>query len=346
MGYSFINARIRGRKAKLLTAADYETLLGTEDLDEMTRRLAETDYQPLFQEFASQLDTLDNKLNQTFFHEIQALSIYLPRSSAELIRLYLQKYFFDGLKTIIRAFETETPEEEIQRLLIGTEEDIKKFQELLKADSLSLMIEQLSDSNIQEVLRENLELTESFKSTVPLELTIDRWFYPTLWKESHRILKNTDLDRAQQFIGSLIDLMNIQALLRIKRQFPALDEGAIRNLLVPINFRLHDILERSITAASPVEIFNYLLETPYRDFARLARESFEETGSLSELEMRVNGHLHYLAYKMLLGQPFNVGTFLAYLLLKNTEIQNLRAIAVGIAAGLGRDRIRRHVLIP
>jgi V/A-type H+-transporting ATPase subunit C len=346
MGYSFINARIRGRKAKLLTAADYETLLGTEDLGEMTRRLAETDYQSLFQEFASQLDTLDNKLNQTFFQEIQALSSYLPRSSAEFIRFYLQKYFYDGLKTIIRAIDVETPKEEIQRLLIGTEEDLQEFQKLMKADSLSLMIEQISDSNIREVLRTNLELAESSHSTVPLELAIDRWFYPTLWKESQRILTSTDLERAQQFIGSLIDLINIQALLRIKRQFPAFDEGTIRNLLIPINFRLHDILERSLTAASPVEIFNYLLETPYRDFARLARESFEETGSLSELEMRVSGHLHYLAYKMLLGQPFNVGTFQAYLLLKNTEIQNLRAIAVGIAAGLDRDRIRQHVLIP
>lgn len=346
MGYSFINTRIRARKAKLLSAADYENLLEARDLDELTRRLVESDYYSLFQDAGSQLDVLDGKLNQSFVHETKTLATGLPKASQRFVEFYFRRYFLDGLKTILRAFETETSWEEIQIHLVGTEEETKELQDLMTADSLSLMIDRLSDSDLRDILGDQIELAESSKTTVPLELAIDRWFFTNLWKNIRHILKGTDFEFAQQFVGNQIDLLNIQAVLRIKRQFPEFDDRTIRDLLIPVNYRLHDILDRCITAASPTEVFNHLLESSYRDFARLARESFEETGSLRDLEIRVKGHLHYLAFRMLLGQPFHIGAFLAYLVLKATEMQNVRAITVGVTSRVDKARIRQHILIP
>ncbi|MBA7712663.1 V-type ATP synthase subunit C [subsurface metagenome] len=344
--YSFINTRIRGLKAKLLSAADYEKLLDAEDIEELTRLLVESDYQILFQEVGTHLNMLDTKLNQSFIQEVKSLLNYLPKGSQQFVQCYLRRYFLDGLKTILRTFGTGIPPQEVQTLLLGTEEEIRTLQDLIMADSLSLMVERLTNYYLKNILREQVDLAESLKTSVPLELAIDRWFYTGLWKDSEDALRGTDRELAQQFVGNQIDLLNIQALLRIKRQFPAFDERMIRNLLIPMNYRLRDVLNRCLTAASPTEIFNYLLDTPYRDFARLSREVFEETGSLGDLEMRAKGHLHYIAFRMLLGQPFNIGAFLAFLIIKGTEIQNVRAIAVGIASNVDKARIRQYILVP
>ncbi len=346
MKYSFINVRIRGRKAKLLNAANYESLLDAGSVDELTRLLAESDYQGLFQEAGTKLAVLDAQLNQLFIQETKALVGYLPKASRQFVELYLRRSFLDGLKTVLRAFETETSWEDIRSLLVGSEDELSEFHELMTTDSLSLMIKRVTNPLIRTILLEQAELAESLKTTVPLEMAIDRWYYASLWEGTNEILRRTDRDVAQQFVGNQIDLLNIQALLRIKRQFPEFDERMIRDLLIPMNYLLGSALDRCVIAVSPTEIFNHLLDTRYRNFARLARESFEESGSVRDIEMWAKGHLHDLAFKMLLGKPFNIGAFLAYLLLKITEIQNVRAIAVGIASGVDKASIRQHVLIP
>jgi V/A-type H+-transporting ATPase subunit C len=346
MRYSFINARIRGRKAKLLNAANYESLLDAENLEELTRMLAESDYQVLFQEVGNKLVLLDAKLNQSFVQEIKTLAEYLPKASKQFLESYLRRYFLDGLKTVLRAFETETPWEDVRGLLVGSEDELSELQDLMTADSLSMMVGRITNPAIRSILVEQVELAESLKTTVPLEMALDRWYYANLWTEIEEILKGTDRDLAQQFVGNQIDLLNIQALLRIKGQFPEFSERMIRDSLIPVNYILGGVLDRCIITVSPIEIFNHLLETRYRNFARLVRESFEESGSLRDIEMWGKGHLHDVAFKMLLGQPFNIGAFLAYVLLKSTEIQNVRAIAVGIASGVDKTRIRQHVLIP
>ena len=318
----------------------------TEDFHELTRRLTESDYFSLFQEVGSQLEMLDVKLNQSFVQEARTLANGLPKASQQFIEIYFRRYFLDGLKAMIRAFGTEGSPEEVQGLLVGTEEEVRELQELATAESLSLLIEHLTDQDLRSVLSEQIELAKSSNTTVPLELAIDRLFFRSLWKAIRHILKGADRDFAQRFVGNQIDLLNVQALLRVKRQFPDFDDRTIRDLLIPVNYRLYDTLDRCISAPSPTEIFNHLLDTPYRDFARLARESFDETGNLGDLEMRGKGHLHYLASRMLLGQPFHIGAFLAYLLLKSTEIQNVRAIAVGKASHIDKARIRQYVLIP
>ncbi|MFW9917026.1 MAG: V-type ATPase subunit [Candidatus Thorarchaeota archaeon] len=346
MKYSFINVRIRGRKAKLLNAANYESLLDAENIEELTRILAESDYHGLFQEAGNKLVVLDAQLNQLFIQEIKALVGYLPKASRRFMELYLRRSFLEGLKTVLRAFETETSWEDIQSLLVGSEDELSEFHELMTADSLSLMIKRITDPFIRNILQEQIELAESLKTTVPLELAIDRWYYASLWESTEKILRRSDRGVAQQFVGNQIDLLNIQALLRIKQHFPAFDERMIRDLLIPVNYLLGSALDRCVISVSPVEIFNHLLDTKYRNFARLARDSFEDSGSVREIEMWAKGYLHDLAFKMLLGQPFNIGAFLAYLLLKSTEIQNVRAIAVGIASGVDKATIRQHVLIP
>ncbi len=78
----------------------------------------------------------------------------------------------------------------------------------------------------------------------------------------------------------------------------------------------------------------------YRKFLSGARQRYEETKSLSFLELFIRMHMLELSKEILLGFPYTLGVELAFLVLKENEARNLAAVVSGVGAGLKPEQIR------
>src|SRR2546422_7360072 len=71
-----------------------------------------------------------------------------------------------------------------------------------------------------------------------------------------------------------------------------------------------------------------------------ARQKYEESKSLSFIEVALRRHQLDLSRRIFLGFPYSVGIMLAFLVLKENEARNLAAVLAGVSAGLPTDDLR------
>ena len=71
-----------------------------------------------------------------------------------------------------------------------------------------------------------------------------------------------------------------------------------------------------------------------------ARQKYEESKSLSFIEIALRQYQLDLSRRVFLGFPYSVGIVLAFLIFKENEARNLAAVLAGIAAGLPADELR------
>jgi vacuolar-type H+-ATPase subunit C/Vma6 len=76
-----------------------------------------------------------------------------------------------------------------------------------------------------------------------------------------------------------------------------------------------------------------------------SRQKFEDTKSLSFLELALREYLIHLSKRVFLGFPYSVGIIFAFLLLKENEARNLSAILTGVEAGLAPETIRSNLAL-
>ena len=76
-----------------------------------------------------------------------------------------------------------------------------------------------------------------------------------------------------------------------------------------------------------------------------ARQKYEESKSLSFIEVALRRYQLDLSRRLFLGFPYSVGIVLAFLVLKENEARNLAAVLAGVAAGLPTDELRSLLAI-
>ncbi len=97
-------------------------------------------------------------------------------------------------------------------------------------------------------------------------------------------------------------------------------------------------------ASAPFEEFVAQLSTyPYWDV--ISDIVTERMGSLSKIELRLDKYLNEHVWKTSTFYPLTVLPMLGYMLSKDTEVDNIQAIARGKEAGLSEDVIKDHLLL-
>jgi V/A-type H+-transporting ATPase subunit C len=173
---------------------------------------------------------------------------------------------------------------------------------------------------------------------VPLENAVDRVFYENL-------LEGLTFDEAsadyREFLRAEIDFRNARNALRLARSGADIDpaeyyiEGGT----------LFTAGELSGLAANIDELVTRLRESSYGDQLSAALNDLEEADSLIGFERALEAAL--LEYSRNLGNvyPLSVAPVVSYILAKEREVENIRAIARGREAGLSENEIEEELVI-
>ncbi|MFB6270063.1 MAG: V-type ATP synthase subunit C [Halobacterium sp.] len=340
--YEYVVARVRSRRASLFSDDEYRKLLrmGT---GEIARFMEETEYEDAVNALGSRysgVDLIEYALNETLAENFRDLLQWSEGRLYEQVARYLRKFDAWNVKTVLRGLYSEATEEEVRSDLIDAGEFSDTFLDrLVAADSIESVVELLDGTLFDAYIEDAFDAYEESGTLVPLENAVDRAYYENLVPPATGGGEAAELYR--EFLEAEIDFRNARNALRLARSGadvdPAeyfIDGGA-----------LFDRRQISTLVENRTELVSRIRESRYGDELSQALDELEDADSLIGFEhaldralLEYSDHLSYV-------YPLSVCPVLAYVLAKEREVDNIRAIARGREAGLSESEIEEELVI-
>ena len=342
----YVNARVRARRAALFAEEDYRKLvrMGT---GEIARYMEETEYEREMNELGTRhsgVDLIEYALNQNLAKHFHDMLDWAEGELNDLIANYLRKFDAWNAKTAIRGVYSGATSEEIQTDYIRAGEfSDALLEQMATAQSVEEIVELLSGTIFEEGLETAFEEFEASDVLVPLENTLDKTFYEHLLDDVdiRRINRNTPKGLYVEVLQAEIDFRNIRNALRLSRTGTDLDpeeyyiEGG----------RLFDNGELRQLVGSFDDLVEYIRESTYGDELSNALSDLDEAESLIQFEQALEAALLEYSDTLSYTYPISICSALSYILAKEREVENIRAIARGREVGLSVEEIEDELVV-
>jgi V/A-type H+/Na+-transporting ATPase subunit C len=341
--YEYVTARVRSRRAKLFDQDDYRSLTRMGP-GEIARFMEESEFREEMNDLGARysgVDLIEYALNRNRAKHYDDLLRWSEGSLYDYIARYLRRFDSWNAKTVLRGIYSDSDPETIEADLVPTGEFTdRRLDRLAQADSVEEVVELLDRTIFGPEVEAAYEEYEEEESLVPLENALDRAYYESLLEG----LPNDPSRAVRQYIEFLeaeIDFRNIRNALRLARSGASIDpseyfiEGG----------RLFSAGELDRLTANPDELVSRLRDSVYGERLSGPLDEVAQADSLIEFERALEEAL--LAYSRRLSRldPLSVCPVFAYILAKEREVQNIRAIARGREAGLAADAIEEELIV-
>jgi V/A-type H+-transporting ATPase subunit C len=338
----YVNARARSRKATLFDDDDYRKLvrMGT---DEIARFMEETEYEREVNELGSRyggVDLVEYALNRNLARHFDDLLRWAEGPLYGQIARYLRKFDAWNVKTVLRGVYTGADREAIEDDLVRAGEfDEASLEQLVAAGSVEEVVERLQGTVFGEPLAAAMHDYEASGLLVPLENAVDRTFYEGLITELSGDDPATRL--YVEFLRAEIDFRNVLNALRIARSEADIDPSAY----FIEGGELFGAGAIGTLARNTDELVAAVRESKYGDELGEALDLLGDAAGLIGFERALEAAL--MAYSDHLSHvyPLSVCPVLAYVLAKEREVENVRAIARGREAGLSETEIEEELVL-
>lgn len=339
----YVTARVRARRATLFDDDDYRKLvrMGT---GEIARFMEETNYDREMNELGARhsgVDLIEYALNANLARHFDDLLRWAEGRIYEQIARYLRKFDAWNIKTILRGRYVGADRDDIEEDLIRAGElSDHQFEALLSAGSIEDLIEHLADTRYGPALAEAFPDYEETELLVPLENAVDRAYYENLIA-GLEAGESRAMDLYLEFLQAEIDFINARNALRIAHS------GA--NIAVGDYYieggRLFDESELTGLSDSPADLIAHIRSGPYGEQLTEALEALEAGEPLSAFERALDVALIEYSHHLSNVYPLSVCPVLAFVLAKEREVENIRAVARGREAGLDPEEIEADLVI-
>jgi V/A-type H+-transporting ATPase subunit C len=339
----YVTARVRSRRAALFGSEEYSKLLRMGP-SEVARFMEETEYDREINALGARysgVDLIEYALNRNLARHFEDLLRWSEGKLYEQVARYLRKFDAWNVKTVLRGLYSNTDEETIQDDLIRAGElDPDFLDRLVAADDVEAALDLLSGTMFGAGLEDAREVYEETGLLVPLENAVDRAYYEGLVAG----VSDTE-NRAEQlyveFLRSEIDFRNLRNALRLARTGTDLDPAAY----FIDGGDLFDESDIRALIETPDDLVARVRESSYGDELAEALDSLETADSLIGFEHALDAALLEYSDHLAYAYPLSVCPILAYVLAKEREVDNIRAIARGREAGLSEEEIEEELVM-
>jgi V/A-type H+-transporting ATPase subunit C len=289
----------------------------------------------------SGVDLIEYALNRNVAKHFEDLLRWSEGRLYDLIARYLRKFDVWNIKTAIRGVYSEAGRESIETDLIRAGElSDTQLENLVSAGSIEEIVEQLDGTRFGDALADGYAEYEDSGVLVPLENALDRAFYEDLLTgvsaESSRAM-----ELYVEFLSAEVDFRNLRNALRLARSGADLDPSEY----YIDGGRLFDADELRGLVGNMDQLVEHIRQSVYGDELDDALDQLEEAGSLIGFERALDAALLEYSSRLSNRYPLSVCPVLAYVLAKEREVDNIRAIARGREAGLSEDEIENELVI-
>jgi V/A-type H+-transporting ATPase subunit C len=342
--YAAVQARVRAMASELLTPATWSRLCEAVDLSALLGLLGDTAYGPYLKRVQDRNPTPRRAVYQIkglLADAYVTLIGLVPGQSRLLITQLYRRLEVDNLKAVLRGIVTGTPWERVRYVLFPLGSiTVLPAQAMTEAGSVASAVEYLRDTPYYDTLSHAMERYLAEGSLFPLEVALDLDYWRALWSG---VIGLPGQDRAQslRIIGSLVDTNNLMWAIRY-REYHHLSEEEIINYTLPFGYRVRDEDVRAIAAGADIP---QVMSRVYPDLTDVGALLEKRPSGLPELELRLQRHVANQCRAAFVGSPFHIGLPLAYLVLRELEIQDLTVLTEAKSAQIPVEEFQPHLLM-
>ena len=344
--YSLVNAKVRSRLSTLLTPAQIDRLADARDLSEFYAALDGTVYHHIL---SRPEVSFDPRVGEKLLMEQEAgwhseLLKDLHGAEKDLVQHFLEKYEIENLKVALRIREGKHGIEEMKYMIRKDLPHSLPYQAISEASSMEDAVSYLGGTPFIKAIEDVYDDYREKKTLFPIEINLEIDYYDRL---RQRIAKLSKRDRAvaEKLVGLEIDQKNLGWLVRLKFYYDV-PLGELMEYNIPGGYRMkQDRLRKAFEADSIREVLSSALGGSFKGAADILTAGEQKIGRLYLLEIILWNYLITEARKTLSGFPFTIGTILAYLILKRTEIRNIITIMNGKVYKMERTDIESHIRV-
>jgi V/A-type H+-transporting ATPase subunit C len=341
--YEYVTARAKSRRAALFDADDYRKLVRMGP-GEIARFMEESEYEAEMNALGARYDGVDlieYALNRNLAKHFNDLLRFAEGQLYDYIVRYLRKFDAWNVKTVIRGIYAGSERSEIEDDFIRAGElPERTLDRLLEADSIEGVVESLDGTIFGDPLVAAYEDYEEAGVLVPLENAVDRAYYRLLLADVPAN-PNRATRLYVEFLEAEIDFRNMRNALRLARSGADIDPA---EYYIP-GGRLFAAGELQGLVGNSDQLVERIRTSPYGDDLDAALNDLDEAGSLIEFELALERALLEYSGQLSNRYPLSVCPVLAYILGKEREVDNIRAIARGKEAGLSADEIEEELVV-
>lgn len=347
--YAYVNARVRGMRARLLGRESIAELIGQTDLRAVVQKLLATDYRAdlerrlLHGHDATQVDQAlrDNAVRT--FTKARGL---LGGEAWQLIAPLLGQWDLFSIKTILRGKHLRLGAEDIADNLVPVGQiGQSEAEELTRQPDVRAVVDTLLTWRIPFAQGLGTAVAEYAEggSLAALEITLDHRYYE--WTARQLVGRGKDVRIARHLLATQIDTLNLLTALRLLKS--GVEQPIVEEYFVPGGARIQARLFGGLASSSHLDEFLDLLRgTPYSHVLEAATTIYvRRGGSIPALERALEENVFRSAHEAGRGEPLGIGVAIGYLWDKANEISNLRIIVKGVAVGLPANRVKEELIL-
>lgn len=339
--YSAMAAKLKAMRGRSLSSEDFEELLNQTSVVGICNYLKGTDgYGDLLKGLSDKdahRGIIESMLQRGMMEEYTRLYNFMTQKERQIMSYWFMRHEIEYIKNQVRHVYTN---EQISTNPIM--EAFNKFFEVhskIKTDvmenatSISDCIDACADTQYYGILKRAEEIDADFFS---MGMMLDNYYYHSLWRLKDKVLEKSQRGPLEEVLGSKIDMLNMMWIYRGKRYFK-FDNDVIFTYLLPVHYHLNeDIIRRMVRSESIEGMIALAKNTKYADlFDGLDHGIFPE-----ENYRRIQ---YGAAKHTFVTQSESIASVIAYMDLKEIEVNNIITIIEGVRYNLNKDTIREHI---
>lgn len=355
LGYGYGNARLRARRSRLLTEANYTDLLRKSSIEEVITALTDTPYKDDVEMAllrAEGVRCVFEALRTNLTRTLRRVREFYEGEPRALVDLLLRRWDRHNLLAILRGQSHEVaPELVLSTLVTVGQLSEVSLRELARQPGLRAAIDLMSTWR--------LPYAGALRGAGPdldqLELALNRFHYASI----RGALAGRERNRAiaRDSVQAEVDVINIRAALRLARLPEALhlvqrryNATDVRPLFIePGGYVSTARLAALVAERAGLEgMVRGLGDTRYGPALEAGWRRYERgngNGDLATLERELERWQAEFAAAMFTRNSLSIAVPIGYLGCKEVEVANLRLIAQAVNLDMKRDQVQRDLII-
>ena len=338
---NYLIALLRGKRSQLLDHQRLVALSESKSQTEIIGLLSEGSYGPELSKIQGESSPIETEraIRLGFARSVRSLLSAARGDTREFLVQYrkgFDAYDLSGL-VVFKAQGRSWEEYLATRQPLGLMNE-QELHRLYSLDDLGILASSAGDRRLVARLK-GLTMEDARGSNGSLVRdVINGWGEERFYNYVDEKLSGSDRENCIPIAGSTIDIANFTIILRSK----LLNAPGVKDHLINSHWKLNQrYLDQLLTAGDISQALDTMASHDYyRRIMTGARQKYEETKSLSFIEVALRKHHLDLSTRIFLGSPYSVGIVLAFLILKENEAKNLAAVLTGVGAGLPGEELR------
>ena len=338
--YAQVSVSVRAMKSKMFDENGYDRLLRCSTSSECMSILQEEDY---FRGPATANELLDPTYWQRLFDAkmtalVKKLVRLSPGDCRQLLSEYENQYRIESLKSSLRLMMAHE-DEDLQSYNVPGDLEKDSLRSAVETRNVERLVEAVGVPSLHG------EISSAVAEKKPLPFTeaiIDKHILGRIW-DATNMRDWIDKESTQGLVGEQIDATNLILVARSKTLGISAEE--LRQILVPVNYRLGDTLVEATSMGSATNALRVFAKTNYASSVDRFLDTFKEGDSLHPLNVLLRRRHATSCLAAFTGFPFRAGLPLAFAYLMSYEVSDLRSIVFGKRDGRPTERIEQFLIL-